>query len=419
MKLRTFKPGLYALALLMLSCNLFAQDTAGNSTPAGTKSCYKGVKVLNLKLGINMKPLVIAMNKLDKNLNASLNDLDKNLDIVVPEINLDLKDLVNNINYSVNDDDIENGGIEEKLKSYSKSYQADANDRLEVTNKFGKVTVNTWAKNEIKVDVQIKSVAGDDRTAQKMIDAISISDSKDGDVVSFRTNFGSGGGSSSLWDNLFNNRSNRHKVEVNYIIYMPAKNGLEIDNRYGAIEVPDFDGKVEIHSAYGSFSGKALMHANNEIKVRYGSASIESLSSCDLDVGYGSLDLGSVEKLNSEFSYSSVKIGKIKVSANIDARYAGGVTIDDLDRNFTSFSANTSYSSINVGVNNAANADFDVTVRYGGFDYGGVPVEITHKSPSDSARGFHPTQTYEGHIGKGSSERKISIRTSYGGVKFN
>ena len=412
MKLKIFKTAAYLLALLAVSAPVLAQENStAPDAPDGSKSCKKTIKLLNLKLNVNMKPLEVAMN-----------NLDKSLEIVGPQINNALKSIGQNISISTDDSYTDesdySGNIQEKVKSYSKTYAMDGNDRLEISNKFGKVTVNTWARNEVKVDIQIKSVASDDQTAQKMIDAISISDSKDGDVVTFRTNFGSRGNDNSIWNNLFNNRNDRHKAEVNYIIYMPAKNGLEIDNRYGATEVPDFDGKVEIHSSYGSFSGKALTHRDNEIQVKYGSANIESLNSCDLDVAYGSLDLGSVEKLNSEFSYSSVKIGKIRNSASIDARYAGGVDIGELDRNFTSFSANGSYSSIKIGVSSATNADFDVTVRYGGFDYNGIPVEITEKSPSDSAKGFHPTQAYKGHIGKGSSERTISIRTSYGGVKF-
>ena len=124
------------------------------------------------------------------------------------------------------------------------------------TTRFGNVVVNTWNKNEVKVDIEIKSYADDDQTAQKMIDAITISDNKDGDQVSFKTNFGSGS-SNSVWD-LFNNRNDHHKAEVNYTIYMPAKNALDIENHYGATELPDFDGRVSIDCAYGNFAGKIV-----------------------------------------------------------------------------------------------------------------------------------------------------------------
>jgi hypothetical protein len=292
----------------------------------------------------------------------------------------------------------------------------DANDKLSIDNKFGKVVINTWNKNEVRVEVQIKSYADNDATAQKMIDAINISDNKSGDQISFRTNFGEGS-NHSIWD-LFNTQNDHHKAEVNYTVYMPSRNNLEIDNRYGSTQVPDFDGKVNIDCAYGSFEGGALMHQSNAIHVRYGSAHIQGLSSSDVSVSYGSLDLGSADKLNGELRYSSAHIGKLKNAANIDASYAGDIRIESLDRNFNSFSYSGRYSGLKVGIENATNANFDITVRYGDFNYGDVPIEITEKTPSDDSKGWKPTKNYKGHIGRGSSDKVINISTSYGGVKF-
>jgi hypothetical protein len=410
---KIFKPTLLLMALLAIGRLGFAQDTLNFDN----KSFNLNIKDLDL----NMKSLNLAMNDLNKSLKSSLKDLDKGLSVIVPEISENFKELGKNL--SINLDDVvvekmvESGDIEEKVKTYSKSYPADANDKLEINNKYGRVIVNTWNKNEFKVDIQIKADARDEEIAQKLIDAISISDSKNGDLVSFRTNFGGNNGNGSIW-NLFNTRNNNHKVEVNYTIYMPSKNALSVNNSYGATELPDLEGKVSVNVSYGSLSAKALTHAANTIKVSYGSADIESLNSSQLDVDYGSLELGSVDKLTSDISYSSVKIGRIKSSGNINAHYAGGIQIDELDRNFTNLSINSSYSGIKVGLNNAASADFDVTVHYGGFDYSDLPVDITKKTPPDSEKGFHPTQNYKGHVGKGNTDKMISIRSSYGGVKF-
>lgn len=457
---KIFKPALLVIALLLAFGQPgFAQHK--HTKTAKAKKIEKSdkddnfldlnLKDLDLKLDLNLKPLVLNLNDLERDLKVemdlkpltlamgdlktdlklNLKDLNTNLNLIGPDLkdlntnlNIDLsglKDLGENIRIDSNNDEIENGGddsgpIEVKVKTYSKSYPADANDKLEITNKYGKVVVNTWNKNEFKVDVQIKAIANNDDTAQKLVDNTTISDSKDGDLVSFKTNFGANNSNGSIWK-LFSNMNNSHRIEVNYTVYIPSKNALEIDNRYGAIILPDIEGKVEINSAYGSFEAKALSHPGNDIKVKYGSANINSLNSCNLSVGYGSLDLGSVDKLDGDFHYSSIKIDKIKSSADINARYAGTVEIGDLDRNFTSFAANTSYSSVKLGLNNATNADFDITTHYGGFDYNDLPVEITQKSPA-SEKGFHPTQSYKGHLGKGSAEKTISIRTSYGGVKF-
>ncbi len=403
MKLRAYKNALVLCAALSGFATAKAQDT---SAVAGKTEITSQNDRSDLKKGI--KQLEIAMNGLNHNLNEGLRSLDNQLGPV-------FKNLGENINEWVNEDKGAQGAISEKVKTYSKSYPVDANDKLRIDTKFGKVIVNTWNKPEVKVEINIHSYANSDETAQKMIDGITISDHKEGDVVSFSTRFGS---SNSIWYGMFNNQNNHHKIEVDYTVYMPSKNGLDIDNSYGATEVPDFEGKLNINMGYGSFTGKGLNHPDNHIVVRYGSAKIGTLSSADLVVSYGSLTLDAADQLNGEFRYSSVKIGKITAKGNINAHYAGNVVVDDLDKNFSSFSYSGSYSNLKVGINNATNADFDITVKYGEFIYGDAPVTITEKTPSDEDKGWKPTKNFRGHIGKGGSDRVINISSNYGGVSF-
>jgi len=419
--------------LTLSSVTGFAQDTTDDSegielkkleglSKEINKTVNKEVyKNLNKELKYTLKDLNKSLVYLNKDLNKSLKT---ELKMLNKDLNLDLNTEINTelnsgIGARVNNMVSENtnkGSITEKVKNFSKSYPLDANDRVSIDNKFGKVVVKTWAKAEVKVDVEIRSYADDNETAQKLIDAVSISDSKDGDQASFRTVFGNGK-ENSMWG-LFNNRNDHHKVEVNYSVYMPTKNALEINNKYGATEVPDFEGKVDIENAYGSLQAGSLNHPGNHIHVKYGSANIESLSNADVEMGYGSLELGAADKLNGDFKYGSVRIGKLKGSANIDARYAGTVSIGSVDKNFSNISVNCTYSGVKLGLDNTSNADFDITVRYGGFESGSVPVEITQKTPSDNERGFRPTHNYKGRVGKGSAERTINISSSYGSVTF-
>jgi hypothetical protein len=161
--------------------------------------------------------------------------------------------------------------------------------------------------------VQIKVTTNDAGKAQKMLDNVTIQDSKDGDGVSFKTSIRSDNDNNGSWGNLFkgNNNSVRSMV-IDYVVYMPAKNPLTISNKYGATDLPDLAGKLIINNAYGSLVAKNLSNANNQIRVKYGNATIGNLNSSSLDVAYGSLSLGDCDKLNANLSYSSAKIGRIK-----------------------------------------------------------------------------------------------------------
>ncbi|MCJ8208278.1 hypothetical protein MUY27_01070 [Mucilaginibacter sp. RS28] len=382
------------------------------------------------KLQEQMRSLQTQMNKLrtDEFRKQALAMADSNRKRVTKTYSFNLKsgDLTNSLksfgNITITGDDylkkkIESGEVKEKTKTYTKSYNVDRDDQIQIDNRFGKVTVNTWNKNEVKVEVQVKADANEEEDAQKLLDNVTISDSKDGSLVSFKTNIGGESGSWGTWFNLGKVRT--RKIEVNYTVYMPIKNSLSITNRYGNTELPELLGKVVVDNAYGSFTAKTLNNPACEIKVRYGSARIDNLVGSDLNVAYGNLVVGESDKLNADISYGSAKIGKIKTTGNINARFSGTIQVSDVDKNLKNLAVNCSYSSVKLGLGNDQNADFDVTVKYGSFKYDDLPVSITSKSPEEGDRGFSATHVYKGKVGKGNSDKVIVIKSTFGSVKFD
>ena len=452
MKLKIFNPKLLLLcAILATAQGSFAQnnktqdekefDQQMQKLQAQMRDLQKQMSKLQTE---KLKEKSVELKKMAKELSTQVrvytNDYDvsglsKGLGVTVdpklftsPRVNLEsLKGLNNlNLNFNTSDDkklqeQIKSGDVVEKVKNYSKSYSVDGNDKLVINNTYGKVTVNTWAKNEFKVDVQIKAYANEEEDAQKMLDNISITDSKENSVISFKTNIErtQNNNGNNFWGTWFSNgKSNTRKSEINYIIYMPTKSQLQISNRYGATILPDLQGKLIIDNSYGSLTGKNLSNPANEIKVRYGSANIENLGSSNLTVSYGSLNLGEADKLNADVSYSSAKIGKLTTSATINVRYSGGLQIADVDKNMRNLSVNSSYSTVKLGLPENENADIDVTVRYGSFNYGSRSVSLVNQGQDDD-RHYTSTKVYKGKLGKGDSNKVITIKSNYGSVRFD
>jgi hypothetical protein len=450
MKLKIFNPKLLLVcALLATAQGSFAQnskdekelDQQMQKLQSQMRDLQKQMSKLRTE---KLKEKSVELQKMAKELSSQArvysNDFDvsglsKGLGVTVdpklfvsPRINLEgLRGLQNlNFNFNTSDDkrlqeQIQKGEVKEKIKNYSKSYSVDGNDKLIINNTYGKVTVNTWAKNEVKVDVQIKAYANEEDDAQKMLDNISITDSKENSVISFKTNIErtQNSNGNNFWGTWFSNgKTTTRKSEINYIVYMPVKNQLQITNRYGATILPDLQGKLVIENSYGSLTGKNLSNPANEIKVRYGSANIENLGSSNLSVAYGSLNLGEADKLNADVSYSSAKIGKLTTSANINVRYSGGLNIADVDKNLRNLSVNSSYSTVKLGLPENENADIDVTVRYGSFNYGSRTVNLVNQGQDDD-RHYNTTKVYKGKLGKGDSNKVITIKSNYGSVKFD
>jgi hypothetical protein len=372
-----------------------------------TKVNVKGFKVQVHQLKTQFKTLTVQANTQAM---VSLNNVNATVSGIAPKISMGFKDM-DDVSVSIDNSKDQDNQL---VKNYSKTYPVDANDGLVIDNRYGNVTVNTWAKSEIKVDVQIRVSSSSDGETQKILDNVTISDDKSGNSVSFKTNIGQ---TNNSWISWMTGGHSGRKIQIDYIVYMPSKNELTIDNRYGAIVLPDLQGKVTINSAYGSFTAKSLT-SESAIRVKYGNADIESLGTSALDVSYGSLRLGSVDKLEADVSYSGADIGKIKTSGAINIRYGGGLKIAALEKTAKNLAINASYTGVSVGLSGDENANFDVTVRYGDFNYNEHNVTITGKSPADGDKGVHFTKSYKGYIGKGDSGKTIAINSSYANVKF-
>ncbi|WP_428328268.1 hypothetical protein [Mucilaginibacter sp.] len=436
MKSKIFKPLLFILAALFAANAGFAQNT---NVAVTTKASSVSVNTR-----FNDKDFQVAMDDLNKELKAGLKDLGKTISLTVNNVtskmNLDLGDLGSSINLEVDpkiavnlgdlnkdlnisisgdngDDNNEDAAQSVRIKNHSKSYPVDGNDRIRLSNQYGKITVNTWDRHEIKVDIQIKAEAGNEDDAQKLVDAVQISDSKNGDQVSFRTSIErNNNGSWSLFN--WGGSSKKHKLTINYVVFMPAKNDLNVEDSYGSIELPDLEGRVKISSSYGSVSAQNLSNASNDIEGSYGSLKIANMNGGKLDYSYGNAEIEDCTNLKADLSYGSFKLGRIRGTAEFNLSYVGGFKIGELANSLKKLSIDASYSGVALGVPAGNNFDFDITTSYGGFNYNDDKVTITSKTPPDGSRHIGTTRNYKGHVGKGSSEARVNIQTSYGGVNF-
>jgi hypothetical protein len=429
MRSKIFKPALLLLmALLVVNSVGFAQDIS-ISVDVQNPS-------VSVKTNFNDKDFQAKMNDLNKELKAGLKDFGKNLSLslngISPKINLDLNNLGDDINIDVNpkidlkfnvdgdginssDNDMEDGNRSQKSKSYSKTYPIDGNDKIKLSNQYGKITVNTWDRHEVKVDVQIMAQAKDDDDAQKLLDGVQINDSKNGDLVSFKTEIQNNNGSWKIW-NWGSNK--QHKLQIDYTVYMPAKTDLNIEDSYGSIELPNLDGRIKLSTSYGSASIQNLSNPSNDLEGSYGSLKAGSVNGGRLNFSYGSVDMDECNNLKADLSYGSFKLGKLKGAGDFDLSYEGGFKIDELENSFKRLNVNTSYSGLTLGIAGNNNFDFDITTNYGGFNYDDSKITFTSKTPPDGSSHIGTSRNYKGHFGKGNGDVKVTVHTSYGGVNF-
>jgi len=294
----------------------------------------------------------------------------------------------------------------EKVTEYV--YPLNSRQSLNVDNRYGKITINNWAKNEVKVIVTVRTAESSERRAQEALDRVRIDQSSAGNAISFKTVIES---SDSDWWSMLTSGAGDRSLRIDYDIYLPKNHGLVLANRYGAIELSDRDGAVEVSVSYGNLLAGRLNSQENSLSVAYSKAEVEYINEGDVTVRYGGFNLSEAKKLTLTMNYSSGgKIGKISRQAAINLRYSSGFEIG-LGPSIQKANVAAAYSSIHIRPSSDAAFNFDVAVSYGGFDYDDNHINIRSKSES------HTSASYSGYWNK-AVDNVVSVSARYGAVSL-
>lgn len=277
-----------------------------------------------------------------------------------------------------------------KTRNYSKSYSLGSSDKVSLNNQFGELKIVTWEKNEVKVDVTIMGKSDEEQRAQQILDHISIADGKDGNTVYFKTKFSND--DQKVWNK--NNKEKHHNegMEINYLVYMPAGNGLDAENQFGKMIVPDFRGPAELESKFGSLTAGKVTNAKS-ITVEFGSADIGQMVGGKLTIKFSS---GLVNKLSGDVK-SVVEYSKVKLVVDND--------IKNLD-------ISNSFSELYLDLSTNLSATFAISTSHGEFTNKSNYTIKKEGDGDDDGYGPKFNHKYSGTAGGGGA--KIKVSSSFG-----
>ncbi len=330
----------------------------------------------------------------------------------------------------------------EKVKSVNRSFKVKTSDKLSIDNQFGQVTVQTWTRPEISVEVTIIARAEVEAKAQEILDKINVrvNDERSTGLVSFVTER----------EPMHIRSSTQKSFEINYLVKMPRANPLRVTNKYGSVQLPDFDGPTELCTRYGKLTAGRLNNRSNKISVDYSSGEclIEYLRAGDLAIKYSALRLnggedinaytaysavsidrvedlnvesrydrvfkvGSVNQVNGKGSYSSFVIDNLRGSAGMEVKYCSKFEIGSIAQNFKKVDVVSGYTSVKLGFSDKSAFNFDVNTNYSNLQVDQGLVDFSFREVKNTSA------SYKGKYGKTSPKGTVSVNSRYGNVQFN
>lgn len=324
-------------------------------------------------------------------------------------------------------------------KKINKVFKVGAEHQLEIKNQFGDVEINSWDKQEIKIDVEVIVDYKNEEKSREMLDQIRIEISEKVGLLIVETNFAESTNGIKLKGN--------DQLEVNYKVMMPATNSLKLSNKFGDLTIGELSGTTEISLQFGSAKIGKLMHSKNKLELKFvdpmiidefnaGSIDLKfsklDLNKCgdldlksqmstlkfgemgnvDLDIKYGSFEASSIEKLLLISSMSTIRINELELGGEIKASY-GKVIISKLHKTFKGLKVNSSFGPVEIGIEKGSVLELDANTSMADLN---LPsgYKVVNKSDVKNENSF------QGAIGgNGDALPLLKIDNSFGNIKIN
>ena len=244
----------------------------------------------------------------------------------------------------------------EKERTVNKSFKLSAETEIEVSNKYGDIHIVPWEKDSVRFEIKLKVVTNKETKLDKAFDYVDFDFKATKYYVIASTVFV---GKGTFWtevsdvaNNLF---SAGTKTTIDYIVYLPAKSTLKIDNKYGNIYTTDLSGNLDITLSNGDLKAHRLSGITN-MNTEFGNIDIQIIDNGNLTISYGELQLESSANLTLSGRSSELTINEVS-QLNLDSK-RDKLYLD----NVGTIIGQTYFSTLKV---EELNTKIDLTSKYG------------------------------------------------------
>lgn len=346
------------------------------------------------------------------------------------------------------------GDAREFTKTIKKEYDISSDGTVHLNNKYGKVEVKTWDRNRVKIEVTIVVNANSESSAQEVFNRISINFSNNPAWVKAETVIEPAKRSWWNWG------SSSSDYKINYLVYMPPANNLELYNRYGDSFVAELKNRALINVKYGNFKADGigerasidLAYGNGTLaktgymqsSVSYGNLTCTEVNDADISSkyskvfieragvvrstskydeyrlgalkefrntgGYDNFDIRSAETVVVNTKYSNVTVGRLSHLLDLTISYGSGV-INQVGKSFSGITLNGKYTDFKVTLEPGTDARFEATGSYAGIGYPSS-LSVSYEKEQGQSR------EVRGHFGSSGSKGFIKAQLSYGNLRI-
>ncbi len=254
-----------------------------------------------------------------------------------------------------------------KEKRIEKVFPVLDDTEIEISNKYGDITFESWEKDSVKIVINYKVTSTKETKLNKTFDAISFDFKVNKYYIVATTEFiGQGSFWSDVSDiasNLFSGGTNS---SIDYTIYAPDNKHLSISLKYGNVYLANHEGPLKLSLSNGDFKAHNL-GSSSDIKIVFGDATINEINKGEIKINYGTLNIEDAGSIHIIGQTAEIEIGTVD-ELSIDSKR---------DKFFiekaNNISGNTYFSRVHI---NDLNNKLELTTKYGSLKINEIMDEV-------------------------------------------
>jgi hypothetical protein len=324
-----------------------------------------------------------------------------------------------------------------------------------IDNKYGKIEVEAWDKNRVKVAVTIVVRAEGEYYAQRVFDRIEISFDNRSDYLSASTVISNPEKEWWLWGSNL-----QDDYTITYKVYMPENARLEVKNRHGDIHVSGIQGATKLSVEHGNIiaadlgksaeifiedgyanigqvgllrvesyqarirveeAGDLIMNSRfsrvrlNKVDriichTKYDTYTLEKVGSFTNEGRYDDIEIMYADEIHMTSKLSDLFVKKVTKSLHLNIDSSNVQTVQ-LGPDFKQVELNGQFTDFRIGVSGENQYQVDAVTNYAGVRY---PRNLIIAHEQD--KGTH--YELKGHVGAKSNPKVIRARIKYGSLRL-
>lgn len=274
------------------------------------------------------------------------------------------------------------------------TFQTTANPVVDINSKFGAVHVSSAPGNTVTATVKVTARDRSDAAAKKLAEAARVDIKGSGDRVSLRA---------GLPENMKGNDD--RGIEIDVTVTLPAGARLELESKFGAVDITGVRGSVRVETGFGKVTIKES--ANLDLTSSFGEVSLGGITgSMTIESKMGAVKAYGVPGGSIKSSYGEIDINRPSGPVDITSSM-GEITV----KNCRGGKISSSYGEVTVVMDRTFSGRIQAESSFG-------DIDSDYDLKSDSGKkSFGPTkQRMWGVVGSGND--KLYVKSNFGEISI-